>query len=142
METEKHYPALKKMEAANKAVTLGVPTEEVAEEYGVSTTTINSWKRKYMPNAKTLEELSEMSLVEIDDNFDRSVAVTKVIAIQRIATLVPGETDIDKLSRLLKELRTIKEGISPENKDSPWSQQVNIAIQNVYKNKNIIQNGG
>ncbi len=129
-----------KMEIAYEAVNSNKTQVEIAEKHGVSAGSIAVWRKKYLPDMLTLDDLTEMTEKEIDKKYERNASITKVIALQRILTLIPGEEDIAKLSSLLKELKSINQAIEPKERSSPWSIQVHQAIQQIT-NHNIIQDG-
>lgn len=130
-----------KIQIAHEAATSGLTNQELADEYGITINTLISWKKKYMPEIARMSEIQEKSIEELDRDYERNSAIVKLCAINRILTLVPKEKDIDKLSKLLKELKGVENEIPPKDKDSPWAIQINQAIQNITKNKTIIQQG-
>ncbi len=134
---EKKYTEKQKMAAVHEMVMSASTREEVAEKYGVSTTTMSAWKKRFTPTMVTIEDTAEMTEKEIDKAYDRNALLAKIFAIQRVLTLIPGEKDISKLTQLLRELKSADALIDPTQKDRPWSIQVNQAIQQVTNN--IIQ---
>ena len=142
MSEGKEYTLAQKMEIAAKAVHSGKTADELGEEYGVTGTTVANWRKKLLPGDTTLKEMQEKSIAEIERDYDRKAGMTKVMAIQRIMTLVPQEDDIDKLSKLIKELKVAKEDPDPGKKAaSPWATQINNAIKEVHIHKTTIENG-
>ena len=132
---DRKYSDDKKMEIVHKAVTSNVTIKEVADEYGVTPDTVSRWVKKYMPDGLSMESMAVMTNEEIVKAYDRSATIGKMMIIQKIITLVPGERDLDKLSRVLKELKSAAQTDDPGKRESPWAVQVNVAIQNQLKNQ-------
>ncbi len=134
MDDKKDYTVSEKMEIASLTIDNNMTAEEVGKKYGITGTTVMNWRKKYLPEAITIEDLSEMSIREIDKASERDSTILRRFALQRIMVLVPKEKDIDKLTRLIKELKSIDEEVDPGKKTGPWSIQVHQAIQNITNN--------
>jgi transposase-like protein len=129
----KKYSDAKKQELAYQVVVGEKSTKDISEEYGVAIGTVQAWVRKYMPDGLTLTDMRDMTNAEIAASSERGATIATMLAVQRIVPLISGEKDIDKLSRLIKELRTVTQQNDPGEKKNPWAIQVNVAIQNELK---------
>ncbi len=141
-EHSKKLTEAEKMEAVVELATTTTTMTELAERYGVTKQAVNQWKDKFLPETITLQDAQKMTNAELEKAFERNATLAKLVAIQRVSVLIPKEKDVDKLTRLIKELRGMGEIDLPKGaKAGPWSIQVNQAIQNINKQKTIVNNG-
>ena len=130
-----------KREAMKKGIIEKMPKRKVEPKLEVTSMDIQKWEREIIPDGSGLplnRNYESMTVQELTLEFERFKAIAQMYAVERMTKLIPGETDLTKVSGALRDLSNIvTESEKPGNTSGAWSDYIRKAIKDVARNKKI-----
>ncbi len=94
-----------KVEMVNLIISGRETAESLSKMTGCAKQTINRWVQEVAPGFSTLDKIEELDVDVIRERADKLQAATQIVLIKRALELIPDETDLGNLAKLLKEIK-------------------------------------